>query len=287
MIRPLAIPVLLILALPACGGVVVDGQSGATGTTSVGGVGGSSTGDVGSSGGSGGTGGVGGAPSCNETNDRLDVVLSTWQGATYACNQEQGDFGFAAQVVDKPGPGLFVFDSCSPGADCIPFISKLSIAAPGIYSDVPIGAYVAVHIAVHYAVQEGCTVRIQINNLPMWDGVPNPVMGGKDLWFFGMEGVIEPFVDTLFVATKELLGCSPGNSMGCGKHEDYLLHFRPAKDPGDPGVSVLMGESGYLGTSLPGGYQLVSAHNLRSYSSGICDVGDAQSYWLTHEYPLD
>ncbi len=291
MMRRLAVPALFLLALPACNGVVVDGPSG---TTSAGGAGGGSTGDVGSSGGSGGiggtggsTGGSGGAPSCKETHDALSVSLSTWQGKTFGCNQDQGDFQFSAQVVDTPGPGLFVLDSCSPAADCIPFISKLSITAPDIYIDLPKGAYVTVHVAVEYVFQGGCSQRIQIKNLPMWDGVPNPVMGGDNLWFLGVDGGAEAFADTPFVATPEVLGCSPGNSMGCGEHKDYLWHFQAANDPGDPGVSVLMGETGYLGASLPGGFQFVSVHNLRSFSSGICDVPVDFAYWMKHEYPLD
>ena len=138
MLRRLTVPVLLLLAAPACSGeVLVSNQStaAATGTGSgppTGGVGGfgSSVGSVGV-GGSGGFGvGVGGAPNCKETHDKLSVALSTWQGNTYSCAQGTSDFEFSAAVVDTPAPGLFVLDSCSPGADCIPFISKLSIAAP-------------------------------------------------------------------------------------------------------------------------------------------------------------
>lgn len=288
MMRRLAVSALFFLALPACNGdVVVDGPSGGTSTTTgAGGAGGGSTGDVGSSGGIGGTGGGSGGSggaSCNETHDALSVVLSTWQGKSFACNQGDGDFEFSAQVVDTPGPGLFVLDSCSPAADCIPFISKLSISAPGIYTDVPKGAYVKVHIAISFF-QGGCWQRIQIKNLPMWDGAPNPVMGGDDLWFLGVDGGSGAFADTPFMATPEALGCFPGEPMGCGEHEDYFWHFY---HPGDPGTSVHMGETGYLGASLPGGYQFVSAHNLRSFSSGICDGPVDLAYWMKHEYPPD
>ena len=293
MLRRLTVPVLLLLAAPACSGeVLVSSQStaAATGTGSgptTGGVGGyASTVGVGSTSGVGGSGGVGGAPTCKETHDKLTVALSTWQGNSYACEQGSSDFEFSAEVVDTPGPGLFVLDSCSPAADCIPFISKLSIAAPGIATDVPKGAYVKVHVAIDLFMG-GCTQRVQIMNLPTWDGAPNPIMPGEFIWFLGVEASLNAFADTPVMASPEPLGCYPGEPEGCGLHDDYRWRFQLAGNPADQGIAVQMGDSAYWGVNLPTGFEYLSAHNLRSFSSGACDAPLEFAYWLKHEYPLD
>ena len=54
---------------------------------------------------------------------------------------------------------------------------KLSISAPGVYLDVPKGTFVKVHIAI-IPFMGGCGQRIQITNLPSWDGVS----GWSVLW---------------------------------------------------------------------------------------------------------
>ena len=208
MMRRWTVPVLLFLAVPACGGkVVLSNETTASVTSaSVGGSGGS--GGEGS-GGVGGTGGIGGAPVCTETHDELNVELITWEGKSYGCNLGLSNFEFSAAVVDSPGAGLLVLDSCSPAADCTPFLSKLSISAPGVYLDVPQGTFVKVHIAI-IPFMNGCGQRIQITNLPSWDGEVNPVMGGDVLWFLGVDGSVEAFPDTPVSVTTDALGCFPG-----------------------------------------------------------------------------
>lgn len=291
MMRRLAIPVLLVLATPACGGkVVVDGDPGATTSTSVGGSGGNGgnggSGGNGGIGGNGGTGGTGGAPACKETHDALSVTLNTWDGKTYDCALGPSDYEFSARVELQDGKGFFGLDSCSPAADCTTLSSKLGISAPGLATDVPEGTYVRVHIAIDLF-KGGCAQRIQIKNLPAWDGVPNPIMPGEHLWFLGVEGGVGAFADTPFMATPEPLGCFPDDSPSCGGHDDFLLHFQVANNPSDPGAAVMMGGMAYLGANLPGGSQYVSAHNLRSFSSGLCDGPVNLAYWMKHEYPLD
>lgn len=296
MMRRLALPVLLFLAAPACNGnVVVDSSSGAASSGSGSGQGGSSssvvvgvgvTSGVGGSSGEGGSSGVGGAPSCKETHDTLSVLLSSWQGKTYECGNGSGDFEFSAAVVDTPGPGLFVLDSCSPAADCIPFISKLSITAPSLATDVPKGTYVKVHVAIDLFMG-GCSQRVQITNLSKWDGAPNPVMSGDFIWFLGVESSLNAFPETPFMAFAEPLGCFPNEPSGCGPHEDYQWRFQIPTSSSDPGVVVQMGDTAYWGASFPTGFEYLSVHNLRSLSSGACDGPLDFAYWAKHEYPLD
>jgi hypothetical protein len=281
--RRLAFPVLLLLAAPACNGnVIIDNPSVAASSSS----GGSGSGSAGGTSGVVGSSGVGGAPSCKETHDTLSVTLSTWKGETFACGQGNSDTDFYAAVLDTPGPGLFVLDSCSPGADCIPFISKLSITAPGLATDVPKGAYVKVHVAID-DFMGGCAQRIEIKNLPFWDGAPNPVMPGDFVWFLGVDGTVTAFVDSWFTAAPEPLSCYPGQQGGCGLHDDYRWHFQLPNNPAEPGVLVPMGDTVYWGAPLPNGFEYVSAHNLRSLSTGACDGPNDFAYWIKHEYPLD
>jgi hypothetical protein len=284
MMRRLAVPVLLFLAAPACNGnVVIDNSSSAGGAGGVvaavtTGVGGSVVASV--------TTGVGGAPSCAETHDTLSVTLSTWQGITYDCGNGTSDFELSAAVVESPGQGLLVLDSCSPGADCTPFLSKLSIAAPGISLDIPVGTYVKVHVAIDVGFNNECSQRVQITNLPTWDGMPNPMMPGELLWFLGVEAGQKAFPDSPIAATPEPFGC-PSEQGGCSTHEDYQWHFQIPTSSSDPGVVVQMGATAYWGVNFPTGFEYLSVHNLRSFKSGACDAPTDLAYWIKHEYPLD
>jgi hypothetical protein len=286
--RRLTLPVLLFLAAPACTGeVLVGGEPGASSSAS--GSGGASTGNTGSTGtgGFGSTGSTGGGVACLETHDTLSIGLSTWQGITYACGATAADYEFSAAVVDKPAPGVLVLDGCSPAADCVQQLSKLSIAAPNVYLDVPQGAYVRVHVSIS-PFMGGCAQRVQIKNLPSWDGDPNPIQGGDALWFFGVDGDPSAFNDTALQATAEPLGCFPGTQPpGCGEHEDYSWRFQSKDDPNDLGVVVPMGATMYWGTYLGGQYQSLAIRNLRSYSTGICDGPVDLAYWIAHQYQLD
>ena len=142
---------------------------------------------------------------------------------------------------------------------------------------------VRVAIDIH---KDGCGQRIEIKNLPTWDGAPNPTMPGDLIWFLGVESEIQAFDDTPFYNSPEPLGCFSGGPPTCGLHDDYQWRFQVAGNPADPGVAVLMGDSAYWGANLSTGFEYVSVHNLRSLSSGACDEYEF-AYWMKHEYPLD
>jgi len=293
--RRLTLPVLLFLAAPACTGeVIIAGETSATASGS-GGSGGFSSSVTTYDGGTGGigtsvsvgVGGAGGGTACVETHDKLEITLSTWQGKTFACNAGAGDYEFSAAVVDTPAPGFFLLDSCSPAADCTEQLSKLSITAPGIYTDVPKGTYVRVNVSIS-PFMGGCAQRVQIKNLPSWDGAPNPVQNGKTLWFRGVDGDSAGFFkETSIAATAEALGCFPGEPPGCGEHEDYAWRFQSTEASNDAGVVVPMGATVYWGTTLEGQYQSLIARNLRSYSVGYCDGPVDFAYWIAHQHQLD
>jgi hypothetical protein len=290
MLSRLTLPALLFLA--ACSGEVLVSEPGASSSSGVatggsGGSGGSgSSGSVGTSGGTSGGGGAGGSPACKETHDHLDIVLSSWDGKTYACSAGAGERELNGVVMQAPSSGLFVLDSCPPNADCVGQLSKLSLSAPGIQTNLPPGTFVRVHVSIQ-PFMGGCAQRVQIKNLSSWGGEANPIQNGELLWFYGMDGDPSVFPDTPFHAEAEPLGCFPDAPVGCGGHDDYTWRFKSLDDPKDPGATVGMGQSKIWDASLDGHHQEVLIHNLRSYSIGVCDGPVDLAYWITYAEPLD
>lgn len=292
MVRRSIVSALLFLALPACSGeVLVPGETSSSVTTA-GGTGGSGTtggvggGGVGGSDPTGGVGGAGGAPACTETHEKLSIQLSTWDGKSLSCESGGGDYEFSASVEQASTSGFFVLDSCPPNADCAQQLSKLTLSASVLYTDIPQGTFVRVHVSIE-PFMGGCAQRVQIKNLPTWGGQVNPYQSGEVLWFVGVDGGPEAFPDTPFQSTPVPLHCFPDDPMGCGGHDDYTWHFQATKNPSDPGVTVSMGETAYWSAELGGQFQNLILHNLRSYSIGACDGPVDLAYWAAHQYPLD
>jgi hypothetical protein len=298
MIRRSTVSLLLVLlAVPACNNeVIVPGastsaSSGATGTG-----GGTSGGPSATTSGVGGTpitvgvGGSGGiAPVCGaETHDGLSLMLMTSQGDVVACTGDSSAFDFKARVVSNDGTGHLLLDSCSPAADCIEELNSLSIKAPGLYTDIPLHAYVRVRGAIQSSFGR-CVQQIQITNLPSWDGDPNPVFSEAALWLIGMDGG-QPFIfdDTPIIVTPIPLGCFQGEPVACVPHDDYTFQFQGASNHEDPGTIVSMGQMAFWEANLPSGDQLFAVRNLRSFSQTYCDEGPSDfAYWVTHQTPHD
>jgi hypothetical protein len=284
-----ALSLLLLLAAPACSREILAPQEATASSTgaSTASSTGAGAGGAGGTGGGGGMGGGGGAPSCVETYDSMSVALVTWDGKTFGCGADAGDYELSARLVNKPVDGLFVLDSCSPSAVCKPQLSTLSITVTdsSYYAEINDGAYVKVHFAIEPLETGGCRQRIQIKNLPTWDGVTNPVDPGERLWFFGADGGLDTFPDTPVVVTKEALDCvPPGQAPACGA-QDYDLRFRPAGDASSPGVLVPMGKQGYLvpGSETYGGLEI---RNLRS-STSACEPIVNLAYRIKYHFPGD
>jgi hypothetical protein len=300
LLRPsLALPALIVLALPACSGeVVFSGQTSASSgtggapSTSVsvsasdgegGGV--TSSGVTGSSSVTAGAGGSGGGY-CGETNDSLAFVLATYDGHIYGCADETGDIELSGQVVKNFGNGDLVLDSCGPAADCSPMISNLTMKANGLSVDIPVNAYVRVQ--VHMSVNPiACQQRIQITNLPSWEGVPNPVDTASPIWVAAADGDAKTFPDSALQLGLDPQGCFPNPPPTCGPVEDFLLHLRSSLSPGDPGTTVPMGATVFWNFNAQGQFELVQARNLRSFAHGLCEGQVDVAYWITHTTPLD
>lgn len=215
------------------------------------------------------TTGSGGAGSCYETHDSFDMRLAGPDGSSWGCGvagSTQGEFVFQAAIVESNGND-YTLDACPPNADCMPSLYKLSISAPGLYSYIPVGAYV--QVSVHVYQPWGCEHALQVKNLPSWGGLPNPYYADDRVWFIGADGSATTFGDTPFTIGREGLGCYP-NQPGCGQTpDDYRLVF----DGGDQALVLGMGEAGTLTLPTPF-WQYFEVHNLRSFETGMCD-----DYW--------
>jgi len=280
--------ILLTTAAAACGGSVVvsPGEGGGVGTTSTTGTGGATTStSTGTTTVTGTTTGTGGGPACFETHDTFSLELGTWDGHYFACGGESGTFETDAKIADIQG-GFIVLDGCPPNAKCMPLMSKLTVAAPGLLLDLGQGTYVHVRVEVQMF-QGGCTQKIQITNLPTWGGAPNPVMSAPTLWLLAADGDASAFADSPLIVEPMPLGCYPDAPVGCSPHDDYTLRFRPATGPSAAAVDVAMGATEYWWFSSGEFAQQVGIRNLRSFSLGWCDGPTDQAYWVTHMYGLD
>ncbi len=309
----IAVAALTSSSLAACGGKTIPfdepyastggtgasggsgGTGGAAGSGGSGGSGGATGGSAGvggmaGSGGVAGTGGSGGAMpdagppvSCGRTHDSFSMRAQLYDGRTFSCSGGT-DFGFAqlqGQVVEMNGNALTI-DSCPPNADCIQMRSTFTFDAPGLYLWIPTGAFVDVSLQVDQP--WGCEQRILIADLPSWGGLPNPVPTGATVHLAAADGIADTLPGAPFTIQKLPLGCVNDPSGGCGGDppDDYALHFASTTTPGDPGITVGMGQ--YATWSVPsasGVNEYWAVRNLRSYSSGYCDDYFNWSWWLT------
>ena len=272
-----ALAITSVAALACSGSVVVGFGSGGSGNN---GTGGTTTTSTTSSGGTTttwtSTTSTGGSSSCGRTYEGFDMLLDNGAGQTWGCGAGwdtlTGDIVLEGEVVEV-GPDGATLETCPPNADCGPNTTyKLSWSAPGLYDYVvPVGAFVAV--SVHVYQPWGCEHALQIRNLPVWGGLPNPVMSGDYVYLVGADGSPTTFDGTPFSITSVALGCYPEEPPGCGSADDYLLRFLPN---GGPPVDIAMGQTQMLVAS-PARY--FDAKNLRSFETGWCDDYWNWSYW--------
>ena len=107
-----------------------------------------------------------------------------------------------------------------------------------------------------------CTERILIENVPAWDGVPNPISSSNRIYMVGAQGNLATFDAVPFGVDREGLGCSV--EAGCGglKPDTYVLTAAGAK--------IQMAQT----KAITAAGRDFALHNLRSYQTGNCD-----DYW--------
>ncbi|MEP7123322.1 MAG: hypothetical protein ABJE95_20520 [Byssovorax sp.] len=112
----------------------------------------------------------------------IDVPLGT--------KEDLSDDGEVVAIT----PGHLTIDTCPPSADCAGTLVDLTVAPESSPFDlgIPLHTFVHFHLVsevVGYPPAQAPyrTLFLQIDNLPTWGGVPNPIDVGSELWF--MAGV--------------------------------------------------------------------------------------------------
>jgi hypothetical protein len=225
---------------------------------------------------------------CGKTHDRFELIATTYDGQTYTCGGQPTATGLRKLVgeVMKSATNAFTLDSCPPSADCVPMSSQFTFSAPGLAAKIPLGAFVEVQIEVQHP--WGCEQRLMVRNLPIWDGLTNPVATGRRLYLAASDGSPHAFDDAPFAIEKRALGCAPDAGPSCGETaDDYALRFHPADHPEQPGVLVPMGSTWTWQPNLSGEMPAWSIRNLRSYVSGMCDDYWNWAWWVAPWYLPD
>jgi hypothetical protein len=274
---------LLLPLLAACSSSPANENTG----NGSGGAGGSGNGGAGGS----GNGGAGGAETCDiGTQDKVTWSLTLPSGQAYPPADPAADKGkppvditLVGQVKESD-PGTIRIDTCSPAADCIPLIATLTISAKGLPAQpIPKGALVQLHYRSEYGTDTHTTsytaMHLVIENVPNWDGLPNPVATGQNLWLAAHEHFVtggpnsltasfDPFlVERVDLCTKS----DTGNPV-------YAMRFA-MKDIAD-GKTLLLkpGEEGKLVVAAGATAGTYTLHNLRSFD--YLDANQELAYWI-------
>jgi hypothetical protein len=263
-------------------------QIGPDGGSSAAGQAGNGTGDgvsVGTAGAGGSGAGAGGAGAgggsndgaCLRTNDRVgfrvtkgEVVLDC---TTVAARSDAGATTVVQGLVTDTTASWFTVDSCPPGADCPPMLTKFDLVGgpTNIDSLVVKGDFVRVEYAI--SLFFACQQSLEVTALGSWGGMSNPTWPEGMLLYAIADGG-GPFPDSPYTVDRVLLGCDVDAGRGCGAIEpgDYAFSFVPSGAP-DRAIRVDMGETRLTEIQLGRDIGVV-ARNLRSYQTWACD-----DYW--------
>lgn len=260
------------LTLVACGGSVAvsgtgGGSSGSTGGGAGGGIGGT------------GGGGTGGGPTtCQRTYDGFSYLLRSKDPSAKALDCGGMEPGGSAivhleGVITAHADNTYTIDTCPPSADCdIASVYDLTVSAPGMYFDLPVGAFAQIDVDIEFP--WGCQNTLLVRNLPVWDNTPSPYGSYPTLFLAGSEGSPTTLPGSPFTITTTALGCYPPTSQGCGQEDDYRFDVG-----GNTGlVEVYQGESRFISVD---GQPPLLFHNLRSFETGWCDDYWNWAYWVT------
>jgi hypothetical protein len=272
----------LSIALAGCGSSVVQAESSGSGS-------GTSTGSGGHGGGGGGTGGSttvtttssgpgggGEAPACAHTDDKLTFDLSPFDAQHFDCADPNTDVGQHRidGAVTQVGGGTITIDSCPANENCAPLLSTLSFTAPGLAINVPVGAFVSLEYSVAVAMGS-CSQAFVLQNLPTFNGLPNPVGQSSMLWLAGADGTLQTLPDSPFtVQTK------PTCSEPSGVRNEGLVFGVP---PGPMGGSIEV-RMGMPFEGMVEGVQSWIIADLRSFKSDVTTTDDDYAYFVSQSF---
>jgi len=194
-------------------------------------------------------------------------------------DSESGDVTLSGRVTVVTATEMEV-DSCPAFADCDAMVTKLLVTASGLElgAAIPVGALVSLHYRKMCAVT--CTTDLVVTSLDGWGGYTNAVRAPSGIYLAVDEGgAYEAMPEFPFTVERVRLDC-PSNfpSGGCPVLSPGLYALRFYERSGGS-VLVSMGETSFYG--LAGS---LSVRNLRSYSTGECDLYYDWAFWIAGEW---
>ena len=178
-------------------------------------------------------------------------------------------------VAASDGMSLTVNECPPDDPECAPETTTVTwMAADLVAPTVPTGNFVAIEFDVAVT-QGGCVQRLQITDLPTWDGLDNP--GGLDdtLWLAAADGTTATFSDSPFFIDPIAHGdCGPEGI------DAFALDFELTSDPGTM-IQVYQGQVAMWPVDLPNTSTAWEVRNLRSYETGNPNATTNWAYWLT------
>jgi hypothetical protein len=205
-----------------------------------------------------------------ETYESMTIVVEMGGLPVLGCSAklDPKDADFEIQgTVTQSSATSFIVSTCPPNTMCQDSPVTIHVAAaPAVAFAISTGAFVDVHVQEQLTgMQTGCTDMIAIQNLPIWQGVHNPVDRAEFLWLAAGDGTTE-VLSGVPLSVSAVYQCTLPLPGGC-EDTDYFLRFTNA-DAGS--VNALMGQSANLE-----GWQV---HDMRSFTS-CSQAGFYPGHW--------
>ncbi len=255
----------VVCLVAACGAETrSDGSGGSAGSGGTSGGGGTagSGGSAGSGGtaGSGGNAGSGGA-TCYHPVKNVWVTVTPHPGDAGIVSYDWSTTG----KVTASAKNELTIDDCPANGGCSASPHHVKLDAPLLDFVAPVGAFVSVHVVQHGGWIPARTLAIQ--NVPNWNGQPNPVASHDHFHLLAADGELK-HPDAPFEVTTTLVPC-PGDNGG----KLYALSFTA---PGEPPVTVPYGP--IASVALAG--QKWKASVVRSYNANAADYPAPYAWWF-------
>ncbi len=222
-------------------------------------------------------GGAGGGSACKVGGDSFSMEIDRFDGTKYTCvNLVDAAPAPIQGVVELSDAGSLTVSECPPDQpSCLGEITTVTFAAPGLMMPmIPIGNYVEIEFDIALT-QAGCAQRLQITDLPLWDGLGNPGGQDRDLWLAAADGTPDPFIDAPFGIYTDAFGDCGAQGVDAYAFDFYLLSAPQTA------VEVLQGDTKTWQVDLPSSDSNWLVRNLRSYQTGNINDTHNWAYWVT------
>ncbi len=210
-----------------------------------------------------------GGGACVVGSERFEMKLKTHDGEVWGCGGDfsgpTGTIGFRGTVVAS-NPTGFSADLCPPAADCQGYqFNHVRYGVDEIHPVVPVGSLVDVTVSIDQP--WGCSQAISVVNVPVWQGLPNPVSSEELVWLAAADGTTSVLHSSIGVHTVEQ-NCV-AEDVGCGDFSK-AFNLRFASSDAYEVLTLVPGEEAIWEFKN----QVLSVKALRAFESGCLD-----DYW--------